>query len=134
MDLTNITKEELEKELARRAKTHKFTVKGVDFEFTLEEIKLLQKELNKVNPPPNPQEDFLKAIERSKRENDKAIPYIPAPQNPQPWIPEFPKRPNYNEIWCEVKNDIVPKILTDVRENVIPKFIGSLESKWGNRK
>ncbi len=64
MNLQNIDTEVLKRELERRAQLHRFTIQGVDFELTLEQIKELQAELNKINPPtsiiPNNWEEWVK--------------------------------------------------------------------------
>ena len=98
-NLNDASIDELQKELVRRTKVHKFKIDEVDFELTLEQIKKLQKELVKINPPFN---DWAKYYEK----NRKDIPMVPfdkfpipySPNNPFPTYP--PKEYPHDKIWC----------------------------------
>jgi len=53
-DLTKIKIEDLEAEIERRKKYYSIVVHQVEFDLTLEEVKELQEQLNKINPPADP--------------------------------------------------------------------------------
>lgn len=108
MNLNKFTVEELQAEIERRAK-YRVDIQETVFELTLDEIKTLQAALNKLNPPPDPMEEYRKMME--KRQNDqtpwKERPLIwpdkyrgPEPQNPWKTAP-------YNDppIWCKQHPD-----------------------------
>jgi hypothetical protein len=69
-DLNDASTEELQKELERRNTVHKFKIDDVEFELTLDQIKQLQKELNKINPLVNDWAEQYKKLQ-------KDIPVVP---------------------------------------------------------
>ncbi len=87
MNLQNIDTEVLKRELERRAQLHRFTIQGVEFELTLEQVKELQAELNKINPPtsiiPNNWEEWAK--KESVIQPRKSYPVYPE----DPSVPPF---------------------------------------------
>ena len=102
MDLKKATIEELLAEIERREKIYRFEFQGETFEATMDEIKTLQAELNKLNPPPNPMEEYRKMME--KRQNDQT----PWQERPLVWPDKYPAPQNpwktapYTDppIWC----------------------------------
>jgi hypothetical protein len=98
-NLNDAPLEDLQKELDRRTKVYKFKIDEVEFELTLEQIKNLQKELDKINPIPS----FYRWDEFIKKSND--IPAIPPlkfpPDEYNPFltypVPHYPK----DKIWCQ---------------------------------
>ncbi len=119
MDLKSVDTEELKAELKRR-ETYKFSIGEVEFELTLEQVKLLQAKLNEINPPFDPYKAFKEASEKAIRDErpQRPVPYLPAPINPWPIYPGDIWPP---KIWCAVedKEKNIPWVITKNPETSI---------------
>ncbi len=103
MDLNKFTLEELQAEIDRREKIYRFDFKGEVFELTMTEIQTLQAELNKINPPINPMDEYRKIFEKARVDpwrTDQPKPWMTEPIYPgNPWQTGPYHDPN-PKIWC----------------------------------
>ena len=97
--LDKISLSELEQEIERRQKIHKFKIDDVEFELTLEQIKKLQAELEKICPINDVMDIWKKYSERTKditprRPPNPYPPYYDYDKLTYPGMPNPFKSPN----------------------------------------